>query len=293
VGLFDRKHLLSKRSAQGPPPPEEAGTSNAPITWVFEPESFAPLAKLTATERFGIVTDHLGTPTAMLDEQGGTAWSADIGVYGELRNVIGEKQACPFRWPGQYEDEETGLYYNRFRYYDPEAGVFVSQDPIGLMGGHNPHRYVRDPLSYRDPLGLASCGASDEPAKTFEEFQAQMRAKGIRFNNAKDAAAGWRVYKQSSGSAEPLVIGRLPDTKTGDKLGMTRLNDPNWSPNVNDAWMQGGIDARKPFYLGSEPSDANRYNAPGSEHPTTVFHRELGQLENAGYNRTGDYMTPP
>jgi RHS repeat-associated protein len=160
VGLFDRKHLLSKRSAQGPPPPEESGTANAPITWVFEPESFAPLAKLTATERFGIVTDHLGTPSAMLDELGATAWSADIGVYGDLRNVVGEKQACPFRWPGQYEDEETGLYYNRFRYYDPDAGEYVSQDPIGLRAGLQFASYARDPLALVDPLGL-SCVPPD------------------------------------------------------------------------------------------------------------------------------------
>ena len=174
VGLFDRKHLLSERSAQGPPLSDPlshwerarvrenpTGTANAPITWVFEPESFAPLAKLTTTERFGIVTDHLGTPTAMLDEQGKHVWGADIGVYGDLRNVVGEKAACPFRWPGQYEDEETGLYYNRFRYYDPEAGGYVSQDPIRLMGGLGLHRYVADSLSNTDPFGL-SCNAQDE-----------------------------------------------------------------------------------------------------------------------------------
>jgi RHS repeat-associated protein len=161
VGLVDRKHLLSKRSAQGPPPPEESGTAGAPITWVFEPESFAPLAKLTATERFGIVTDHLGTPTAMLDEHGQTAWSADIGVYGDLRNVVGEKAACPFRWPGQYEDEETGLYYNRFRYYDPEAGVYVSEDPIRLKGGLRLVAYVNAPTCAIDPMGLSGCVPSD------------------------------------------------------------------------------------------------------------------------------------
>jgi RHS repeat-associated protein len=138
------------------------GTPNAPITWVFEPESFAPLAKLTATDRYGIVTDHLGTPTAMLDEQGQTTWSADIGVFGELRNVVGDKAACPFRWPGQYEDEETGLYYNRFRYYDPEAGGYVSQDPIGLIGGLRPHKYAHDPVVWLDPLGLTCKGKDDK-----------------------------------------------------------------------------------------------------------------------------------
>jgi RHS repeat-associated protein len=127
---------------------------------VFEPESFAPLAKLTATGRYGIVTDHLGTPTAMLDEQGQTTWSADIGVYGELRNVVGERAACPFRWPGQYEDEETGLYYNPFRYYDPEAGEYVSQDPIRLRAGLHFASYASDPLTLIDPLGL-SCVPPD------------------------------------------------------------------------------------------------------------------------------------
>jgi RHS repeat-associated protein len=90
----------------------------------------------------------------MLDEQGGTAWAADIGVYGDLRNVVGEKAACPFRWPGQYEDEETGLYYNRFRYYDPEAGEYVSQDPIGILGGIRLHSYPFDPLRRADRVGL-------------------------------------------------------------------------------------------------------------------------------------------
>jgi RHS repeat-associated protein len=176
--LTARKFMLTKRFAQGPPP-EEAGTAAAPITWVFEPESFAPLGKLSATARYGIVTDHLGTPTAMLDEAGQLVWSADIGVYGELQNVVGEKGACPFRWPGQYEDEETGLYYNHFRYYDPEAGGYLSPDPIGLRGGLRGFGYVRDPLMWIDSLGLTCAknkegelitfrGDSREPSEIFK-----------------------------------------------------------------------------------------------------------------------------
>jgi RHS repeat-associated protein len=185
-GLTARKFMLTKRFAQGPPP-EAAGTADAPITWVFEPESFAPLAKLTATERFGIVTDHLGTPTAMLDEQGQTAWSADIGVYGELRNVVGEKQACPFRWPGQYEDEETGLYYNRFRYYDPEVGAYVSQDPIGLRSGLRLHRYVDDPNKRFDPFGLDGCTKAPLEEPIPEPFEGQ---KLYRVYGGDSAAGG-------------------------------------------------------------------------------------------------------
>src|SRR5690606_16065248 len=156
------KALLEGRPATGPPAIDSikaslataGGTAEAPITWLFEPESFAPLAKIVNGERYGIVSDHLGTPTGMFDSAGDEVWGADIDTYGELRNVRGERQACPFRWPGQYEDAETGLYYNRWRYYAPEAGGYVSQDPIGLFGGFNPCRYAPDVNRSFDALGL-------------------------------------------------------------------------------------------------------------------------------------------
>jgi hypothetical protein len=75
---------------------------------------------------------------------------------------------------------------------------------------------------------------------------------------------------------------------------MTRLDAPNdlWSPSVNDAFIQGGIDAGRPFYLGSNVEIGNlRSNNP--TYPTTVFFRELRQLRDAGYVRVGDYMVPP
>ena len=118
------------------------------------------MAKLTAQARRAILADHNGTPNVMLDERGDVTWSAEIGVWGDLRQLEGDRFACPFRWQGQYEDAETGLYYNRFRYYDPEAGEYASQDPIGLAGGIAPYAYVQDPLTWSDPLGLAGCGTS-------------------------------------------------------------------------------------------------------------------------------------
>ncbi|WP_254891947.1 RHS repeat-associated core domain-containing protein, partial [Salmonella enterica] len=60
----------------------------------------------------------------------------------------------PLRLPGQYFDDETGLHYNLFRYYAPECGRFVSQDPIGLNGGINLYQYAPNPLSWIDPWGL-------------------------------------------------------------------------------------------------------------------------------------------
>jgi RHS repeat-associated protein len=177
IAVAKRKALLARRSAQGPPRdaqyisafgkdslaresesdvPLLEGTPESPITWLFEPESFSPLAKLVGDERYSIITDHLGTPRAMFDALGDEVWSADIDTYGQLRDVRGPRDACPFRFPGQYEDGETGLYYNRFRYYDPQAGGYVSQDPIGLRGGIRAHSYASDPTFGIDPLGLIS-----------------------------------------------------------------------------------------------------------------------------------------
>jgi RHS repeat-associated protein len=71
-------------------------------------------------------------------------------------DLLGSLNDCPFRYQGQYEDEETGLYYNRFRYYDPEAGNYLSQDPIRLLGGNNLYSYVSNPNTWVDIWGLAA-----------------------------------------------------------------------------------------------------------------------------------------
>ena len=62
------------------------------------------------------------------------------------------------RFQGQYHDSETGLHYNRFRHYDPDMGRFISQDPIGLLGGENLYQHAPNPVGWVDPLGLAKCG---------------------------------------------------------------------------------------------------------------------------------------
>ncbi|WLQ16197.1 DUF6531 domain-containing protein [Hahella aquimaris] len=150
--------------------PVAAGGESKLITWLFEPESFTPMAKQVGDAYFSILADYLGTPNAMYDSEGRQVWSADISVWGELRNLKGDRRACPFRWPGQYEDEETGLYYNRFRYYDPDSGQYIRQDPIKLRGGLNLYAYTPDPLTWIDPFGL-SC----EKGKELDEYRRQNR----------------------------------------------------------------------------------------------------------------------
>ena len=103
--------------------------------------------------------DHLGTPIAAHNTKGEAVWTAEYEAWGRIRNETvsdGLKANIPFRFQGQYYDEESGLHYNRFRYYAPEIGRFVSQDPIGLRGGTNLFEYAPNPILWVDPLGLSS-----------------------------------------------------------------------------------------------------------------------------------------
>ncbi|MWW26846.1 DUF6531 domain-containing protein [Algibacter lectus] len=126
------------------------------ITWVFDEGTFKPSAKITEEDTYSIITDYLGTPVEMYNSEGKKIWSVEYDIYGKVRKLaIGSLEDCPFRYQGQYEDVETGLYYNRFRYYSADEGVYISQDPIGLEGNNpNLYAYVYDSNSQFDPLGL-------------------------------------------------------------------------------------------------------------------------------------------
>ncbi len=148
-----------EEAQKGKKPPEGL------ITWVFQ-DDFIPRGKITKEGNYSIISDYLGTPVEAYDETGEKVWEQELDIYGRVKSrkkdmqVRTEREACegnfiPFRFQGQYADEETGLYYNRFRYYSPEDGCYTQQDPIGLAGG-NPtlYGYVFNPLYEIDPLGL-------------------------------------------------------------------------------------------------------------------------------------------
>ncbi|WP_181020884.1 RHS repeat-associated core domain-containing protein [Lysinibacillus sphaericus] len=124
------------------------------VTWVFN-DGFVPSAKITNKGNYSIISDYLGTPVEAYDEQGHKVWSAELDVYGRVNEFTGEKDFIPFRYQGQYEDVEIGLYYNRFRYYDPEQGNYTQIDPIGLAG-NNPtlYGYVGNTNTWIDVFGL-------------------------------------------------------------------------------------------------------------------------------------------
>lgn len=179
IAIARREAALNERPAQGPPAAAHPMPDDELVTWLFEPDTFAPLGKLVGERRYGVVVDHLHTPVAMYDDRGAIAWSAQLDAYGELRRSEGDAAACPFRWPGQYEDPETGLYYNRYRYYDPEAGQYVSQDPLGLEGGLGPYAYSADPSTTFDVFGLKEKCERFVRYMSAEEASASRAAGGL------------------------------------------------------------------------------------------------------------------
>ncbi|MCY1652393.1 DUF6531 domain-containing protein [Streptomyces sp. SL203] len=140
---------------------------------------------------FAIVTDLIGTPRELIDEQGEVAWHTRATLWGTTSWNRGADAYTPLRFPGQYFDPESGLHYNRHRHYDPESGRYLSPDPLGLVPAPNAATYVDNPTRWVDPLGLAQCphrggehshsvvlGVNQEPDNASNSLAAHLRANG-------------------------------------------------------------------------------------------------------------------
>ncbi len=112
-------------------------------------------------KHYTYVTNHLGVPEEVRDEKGKLVWQAEIEPFGLAKVTVGEDFHQPLRFPGHYYDAETGLHYNRNRYYSPELGRYLQSDPVDLEGGHNLYAYAQDgnPLRDVDLFGLACARA--------------------------------------------------------------------------------------------------------------------------------------
>jgi len=211
------------------------------ITWLFKPESFTPIAKVKSEEAYSIVTDQTGVPISMFDRNGHCKWQATVDIYGRLENIGGEITDCPFRFPGQYHDTETELYYNRFRYYDPRTGLYLSPDPLGISGGLRLYGYVTDPISWIDPFGLFDVAAWIETPSG-----QRVNDLGVFSNESGSGAAnipdrnGWG----RAGDAENQVmrrVGRNPALRQqlrGNVLVILALNTPiENAPPIHDGLM--------------------------------------------------------
>ncbi|HFQ4952065.1 TPA: RHS repeat-associated core domain-containing protein [Vibrio vulnificus] len=135
---------------------------NGKYRWYFYlPNSHTPIMLVEDEQCYFYQCDQIGTPLALVDEQGSVVWQARYDTYGRAHIEV-ESVGNPLRFQGQYHDVETGLHYNLARYYDPRTGRFIQPDPIGLLGGINHYQYAPNPVMWVDPHGL--CAKEDSPA---------------------------------------------------------------------------------------------------------------------------------
>jgi RHS repeat-associated protein len=138
-----------------------------PVTLTWDHEGLRPISqmeRITAANApqveidqrfFSIITDLIGTPNELIDEQGDIVWRARATLWGNTTWATSSTTYTPLRFPGQYFDPETGLHYNFHRHYDSESGRYLTTDPLGLTPAPNPATYVKNPHTWSDHLGLA------------------------------------------------------------------------------------------------------------------------------------------
>ena len=163
--VWDGSHLLQEIHSDGR------------YTYIYtDPDSYEPLAQVrdwTTEERENrqetnyFHCDQIGIPREMTDRDGNLLWFGNYTGWGRLKEETKVTNSAyqPFRLQNQYADRETGLHYNFFRYYEPDAGRFVNQDPIGLWGGENFYIFARNTHKWIDPYGLHEIYATLDSGK--------------------------------------------------------------------------------------------------------------------------------
>ncbi|WP_172731733.1 RHS repeat-associated core domain-containing protein [Pluralibacter gergoviae] len=250
-------------------------------SWAYDPASpWTPLAAIEQADGgpqadiYWLHADLNSAPLEVTDADGHLRWSGQYDTFGRLRGQTiagaalreGATYDQPLRYAGQYEDNESGLHYNLFRYYDPDSGRFTVQDPVGLAGGLNQYAYAPNPLSWIDPLGLSACSTGS----------GKYQAKNV---------LGRKVYKNTL------------DINPGAPKDVHPSVHPSIKSKVNEGWTN--LDLMKSGYapIGPDGKQMNLHHILGKEPGPMVelvssthkqYHKQLhGLIENGGSFREG------
>ncbi|NVZ95738.1 RHS domain-containing protein, partial [Pseudomonas sp. D6002] len=193
-------------------------------SYLYEPNSFRPLALLKGygpedAKPFHYQLDHLGTPQELTAPDGEIVWSAHYRAYGQIAKLDVNTVTNLLRFQGQYFDPESGLHYNRHRYYNPDIGRYLTPDPVKLAGGLNGYLYVPNPTGWVDPLGLNTCPGGDGCKPTHRAEDPTSKAKVNEgdveppkgFDSKLSRNGALRRAKEIGGiprSAQPIAVER-------------------------------------------------------------------------------------
>ncbi|MCF5653295.1 type IV secretion protein Rhs, partial [Pseudomonas syringae] len=206
--------------------------------YIYEPGSYAPLARVDEKEGevenkvYYFHTDQIGTPLEMTDAEGQIVWQAKYRAWGAVEKLVVNEVEQNLRFQGQYFDVETGLHYNTFRYYDPEIGRFITQDPIGLEGGFNLYQYAHNSTAWIDPWGLSELlglvneahALLDPTAQKFKTTALGMDSKGGLFIASSDKTVPKIQREWAQGKGINVVNGQGHAEETIIKAGKGATN---------------------------------------------------------------------
>lgn len=226
--------------------------------------------------------DHLGTPQALYGEEGQEAWSARYQAWGRIYRYEKKEIEQPLRFQGQYEDEETGLFYNRHRYYDPDLGRYITHDPIGFFGGNNFFQYAPQPTGWIDPLGLtrrkrggrrarkaqqkssADCACESSSTDKIKELQGKFEELAERFLLPKYRKLDPDLKAGYTGSFRTGKVGNPKKPTFGSPINLKSFDIDYWieSDLLCDAFgknLRADVDFRKllsetPGFEGLKPN---------------------------------------
>lgn len=220
----------------------EADANGTIIAQYMYLDSHQPVIKLQGRDVYAIHSDHLGTPRTVTNEEQEVVWQANYSPFGKA-SITTAQITLNLRFPGQYEDTETGTYYNYLRDYDPDTGRYITSDPIGLKAGVNTYAYVSgNPLNMMDPLGLLQVPTNPTPGTALYRALVQAGliavADGPEPGPADAAAAGYIV-----GAVIGITIGTVvnylnrPEQEDIDYLfNEIKLYKPDYTRTTDRSW---------------------------------------------------------
>ena len=281
-------------------------------TYIYtDPDSYEPLAQIRDwTTKDGkkrqqthyFHCDQIGIPREMTDKDGNLLWFGNYTGWGRLKeeNKVTDSAYQPFRLQNQYADRETGLHYNFFRYYEPDAGRFVNQDPIGLMGGTNLYFFVPNIQTWHDQLGLRPksfsgfASAEDAGRAALSKYNPMSlflnrEYGGIIFRN-KNGTYGYTRGRLGTGRTAPSFNKCKNDLPKGAKPvgqyhthGAYSDRDFNRTDKANDAWDSDSFspaDIKIHNGISRALENPNYLDVLGT--PSKVFYKISGIVPGAG-----------